>query len=354
MNIRFALRLVIAAALAVAPLRAFAAEDTEKKKEDAPAAEAAADPKSGAPAIKLETEEDRFSYILGAETGMDFKRNRLLIQRESFVAGLDDIAQKKPAAMTDEEIDGVLQKVREKLTAAQAEQSDKSPLAGDDALIKQLSYVLGADTATRLVHQHLEVKNGPFVRAIEDALAGRELAMTRDEMKVVIDAYRQKEMEKMKLAGEKNLADGKMFLAENAKKPGVKSTASGLQYLVVEEGKGESPKATDTVRTHYRGTLIDGTEFDSSYSRNEPTEFPVNGVISGWTEALQLMHVGDKWKLFIPAELAYGERGAGGTIGPNSTLIFDIELLEIKKPKAEEPSDGSISLDAAAGGKKAN
>ena len=124
---------------------------------------------------------------------------------------------------------------------------------------------------------------------------------------------------------------GQEFLKENAKKEGVKTLPDGLQYKVIKEGEGKSPKATDTVSVHYRGTLIDGTEFDSSYKRNEPAEFPVNGVIKGWTEALQLMKEGAKWTLYIPSNLAYGERGfPGSPIGPNATLIFEIELLKVK------------------------
>jgi len=127
----------------------------------------------------------------------------------------------------------------------------------------------------------------------------------------------------------KNLKEGEAFLVENAKKEGVVTLESGLQYQVITPGTGNAPKATDKVTTHYRGTLIDGTEFDSSYKRGQPATFPVKGVIAGWTEALQLMKVGAKWQLFIPANLAYGKRGAGGKIGPNATLIFDIELISI-------------------------
>jgi FKBP-type peptidyl-prolyl cis-trans isomerase FkpA len=126
------------------------------------------------------------------------------------------------------------------------------------------------------------------------------------------------------------LQKGEQFLAENAKKEGVKTTSSGLQYKHVKEGEGKSPKASDTVRVHYRGTTIDGKEFDSSYKRGEPIEFPLNGVIRGWTEGLQLMKEGGKAMLFIPSALAYGERGAGGAIGPNETLIFEVELLKVK------------------------
>lgn len=127
-----------------------------------------------------------------------------------------------------------------------------------------------------------------------------------------------------------NLAKGQAFLKANSTQPGVKTTSSGLQYLVLEEGKGKSPKATDTVLVHYKGNLLDGTEFDSSYKRNEPISFPLNGVIPGWTEGVQLMKEGGKIRLFIPSNLAYGSRGAGGVIPPDSTLIFDIELLKVQ------------------------
>lgn len=126
------------------------------------------------------------------------------------------------------------------------------------------------------------------------------------------------------------LEKGRAFLAENATKPGVKQTSSGLQYIIVQPGEGRSPKATDTVKVNYRGTLIDGTEFDSSYKRNAPIEFPLNGVIPGWTEGLQLLKEGGKIQLFIPSNLAYGPRGAGGIIGPDETLIFEVELLQVR------------------------
>ena len=136
--------------------------------------------------------------------------------------------------------------------------------------------------------------------------------------------------EKNKQLGEKNKKEGEAFLAENKTKEGVKTLQSGLQYKVIKEGTGKTPKADETVVTNYRGTLTDGTEFDSSYKRGQPATFPVKGVIPGWTEALQLMREGSKWELFIPSSLAYGERGAGNTIGPNATLIFEIELISVK------------------------
>ena len=146
-----------------------------------------------------------------------------------------------------------------------------------------------------------------------------------------------------KEAAEKNTTEGEKFLRENKNKPGVKTTASGLQYKALKEGSGAPPKATDTVVVNYRGTLVDGTEFDSSYKRGEPATFPVNRVIKGWTEALQLMKPGSKYQLFIPASLAYGERGAGGDIGPNATLIFEVELMNVKPGESGAASSPSSS-----------
>ncbi|MCJ7833279.1 MAG: FKBP-type peptidyl-prolyl cis-trans isomerase, partial [Deltaproteobacteria bacterium] len=172
-----------------------------------------------------------------------------------------------------------------------------------------------------------------FTKGFKDALSGAKPLLSEEEMRTVMTAFQkeisEKQAEKTKVLGEKNKKEGETFLAENKKKEGVKILTSGLQYKVVKEGTGKKPKATDKVTTHYQGTLIDGTEFDSSYKRGEPAAFPVNGVIPGWTEALQLMKVGSKWQLFVPSKLAYGERGAGPKIGPNAVLIFTVELLSI-------------------------
>jgi len=168
---------------------------------------------------------------------------------------------------------------------------------------------------------------------------GAKPLMTEDEIKTTIQAFGQKLMAKreedQKALGEKNKTASESYMAENAKKEGVKTTASGLQYKVITEGKGAKPKADEVVEVNYKGTLIDGTEFDSSYKRGQPVTFPVNGVIPGWTEALQLMPVGSKYELYIPSDLAYGPGGTGGVIGPNQALVFEVELLDIKKPEAK-------------------
>ena len=195
------------------------------------------------------------------------------------------------------------------------------------------SYSIGYDIGDSFKKQKIEVNIDALVAGLKEALAGKEASLSKEEREKTLQAFQKEMMEKQmaasKEAAAKNLAEGEKFLAENKKKEGVKTTASGLQYKVLKEGSGASPKESDTVTTNYKGTLIDGTEFDSSYKRNEPASFQVNRVIKGWIEGLQLMKPGAKYQFFIPASLGYGERGAGQTIGPNATLIFEVELLSI-------------------------
>ena len=199
---------------------------------------------------------------------------------------------------------------------------------------EKLSYAMGMDLGGQLKAHSVDVDPDLFARGLRDALAGGKTALTDEEAKKVIAALQMtmvaKNVEEMKVAGEKNKSEGEAFLAANRSKEGVVALPSGLQYKVVTAGTGPKPTADQTVVCHYRGTLINGTEFDSSYKRGQPATFPVKGVIKGWTEVLQLMPVGSKWQVFIPSELAYGARGAGADIGPNATLIFEIELVGIK------------------------
>jgi FKBP-type peptidyl-prolyl cis-trans isomerase FklB len=205
---------------------------------------------------------------------------------------------------------------------------------GLETLEQKASYSFGVDFAKRLKQQGIDLDISALNRGIKDQASGSTLAMEAGEMTQVKAEYteqlRAKLVQEQQQLATKNLEAGKQFLAENAKKEGVVTTASGLQYKVISSGDGKMPKAEDTVTTHYRGTLIDGREFDSSYSRGQPASFPVKGVIKGWTEALQLMKVGDKWELYIPSELAYGEAQRSELIQPNSTLVFELELLGIK------------------------
>jgi FKBP-type peptidyl-prolyl cis-trans isomerase len=199
---------------------------------------------------------------------------------------------------------------------------------------QKASYALGVSIARRLQNSGLEVDTAIFLQGMKDALAGGKLLLTDEEAQAAITALQQeasgKQEAKMKIAGEANKKEGEAFLSANKSKEGVVTLPSGLQYKVEKQGAGPKPLPADTVECNYRGTLIDGKEFDSSYKRGQPATFPVGGVIKGWTEVLQLMPVGSKYQVFIPAELAYGPRGAGADIGPNATLIFEIELLSIK------------------------
>lgn len=197
---------------------------------------------------------------------------------------------------------------------------------------QKAAYTIGSNFIQSLKAQGINLDIDSVIQGIQDGSKGQSI-LSEDEMKEALNAFKEKllkEQEKAQQATSgKNKEIGDAFLADNKSKEGVVTLESGLQYKVINKGTGAMPKATDKVTTHYRGTLIDGTEFDSSYSRNEPTTFPVSRVIPGWTEALQLMHVGDKWQLFIPADLAYGSRAVGNIIKPNSTLIFEIELLKV-------------------------
>jgi FKBP-type peptidyl-prolyl cis-trans isomerase len=206
----------------------------------------------------------------------------------------------------------------------------------------KFSYALGMNLGASLHKQSVDVDPNMVAQGLRAALAGGKTLLTQDEAQAALmevqNELRKKQQEKMQVAGEANKKEGEAFLAANKGKEGVVTLPSGLEYKILKEGTGPKPTASDSVVCNYRGTLINGTEFDSSYKRGQPATFPVNGVIKGWTEALQLMPVGSKWQLFVPSSLAYAERGAGGEIGPNATLIFEVELLSIQE-KAKTDQD---------------
>lgn len=220
-----------------------------------------------------------------------------------------------------------------------------TPLFADDALPgpngnfkstkEQTSYALGMDIGMSMKSSDMDLDLEAIVRGMRDVLGDGKPLLSETELRETLVAFQEeiqkKAMQQREALAEKSKKEGAAFLAQNKSKPGVTSLPSGLQYKINRRGSGPIPAATDKVRTHYRGTLIDGTVFDSSYDRGTPAEFAVAGVIRGWTEALQRMPVGSKWTLYVPSQLAYGERGAGGSIGPNATLVFEIELLEIVK-----------------------
>ena len=211
---------------------------------------------------------------------------------------------------------------------------------------EKASYALGLNIGKQLKQNNADIDTDIYMKALKDALSGGKLLMTDEQIRETLTAF-QADLRTRTL--DKNKKDGEAFLAENKKKEGIMTTASGLQYKIETKGTGKIPTTNDTVVCHYRGTLIDGTEFDSSYKRSEPTSFPVTGVIKGWTEALLMMPVGSKWKLFIPSDLAYGERGNRG-IAPNSTLQFDIELVSIKDPAEAGAVSKPIQLQPQAPG----
>jgi FKBP-type peptidyl-prolyl cis-trans isomerase len=215
--------------------------------------------------------------------------------------------------------------------AADEAEQEQAPALNDK---EKLSYSFGFEVGSQFEQMGTDVNLDEFMAGVRDGLQGSDSKVSKEEMnRVRQDYFRQLRDEQKQVqdaAAKENIEKGRAFLEENAKKEGVKVTDSGLQYKVLKESEGPKPKATDRVTVHYKGTLIDGTQFDSSYDRGQPTTFKLDGVIKGWTEGLQLMSVGSKYRFFIPGELAYGERGAGQQIGPYEVLIFDVELLSIE------------------------
>src|SRR5256714_4318887 len=225
------------------------------------------------------------------------------------------------------------------------------PLFGQDKSTQlkdqkdKVSYSIGLQIGFNLSRQKVDVIPDMLAAGIKDAIAGKP-QLNPDQIKEVMTTFEKDMEQKQKEAGDKNKAEDTKFLEENKKKEGVKTTASGLQYKVIKDGNGAQPKKTDTVTVNYRGTLINGTEFDSSYKRGQPATFPVSGVIPGWSEALQLMKVGSKYQLFVPSNLAYGERSVGPDIGANSTLLFEVELLDAKAAPAPAPAGSAAAPKA--------
>jgi FKBP-type peptidyl-prolyl cis-trans isomerase FklB len=229
-------------------------------------------------------------------------------------------------------------------TAAPAQQPAAGGGAKPESLHDRASYIIGLNLGRSLKSQEIPVTPDLIVQGLRDGLGGGPVLLTDEEIQAAMQNFQQemlaKQQEKSKALSAKNQKEGEEFLTKNKARQEVKTTASGLQYEVVKEGTGPTPKPTDQVTVHYKGTLLDGTVFDSSYERNEPATFGVNQVIPGWVEALQLMKTGSKYKIYIPASLAYGETGAGPQIGPNSTLVFEIELLSVGAPQPAQGQPG--------------
>ena len=222
---------------------------------------------------------------------------------------------------------------------APAASAPSSSAVGLTTAKQKASYGIGMELGNNLKQQQVEVDLPALIKGLSDGQTGAKQAISAQELDTAMQEFQKEHVARVKelraTQGEKNKKEGADFLAANKNKEGVKTTPSGLQYKVIKSGAGVTPTASDTVTAHYKGTLLDGSVFDSSYDRNEPITIPANAVIKGWTEALTMMKVGDKWQLFIPAELAYGEKGAGGAIGPNAVLQFDVELLDVKKGQGD-------------------
>lgn len=214
----------------------------------------------------------------------------------------------------------------------------------------KISYAIGMNVGSSLHQQSIQVDPKILAQGLSDALAGNKMLLTDQQAKAVLTQLKQQvqtaQMQKMQALAVTNKQEGEAFLTSNKTKEGVVTLPSGLEYKILQPGTGPKPTANDIVVCNYRGTLLNGTEFDSSYKRGQPVTIPVGRVIKGWTEALQLMPVGAKWQLYVPADLAYGERGAGGDIGPNATLIFDVELLSIKSPEPAPAASPATSPGA--------
>jgi FKBP-type peptidyl-prolyl cis-trans isomerase FklB len=303
--------------------------------------------------VQVKDAADRSSYSLGHQIGGDLERQATEIDADFLLRGLGDALSGTAPSIPPEEIQAILVGLKRKIETTQREQmqrmAEKHRVEGEEFLAAnvenqdpdredeepKLSYSIGYQVGGDFKRQGLEIDPELVVKGVLDAQAGSEPLMTSGEMRETLTELKQQataaaEQQREEQA-RKNLADGESFLAENAEQKGVRTLPSGLQYQVLSEGEGSPPAATDTVTVQYRGTLIDGREFDSSYARGEPATFPLDRVIPGWTEGLQLMRPGAKYRLFVPSQLAYGERGAPPKIGPNTTLVFEVELLSVQR-----------------------
>lgn len=279
--------------------------------------------------VEFKTDMDKISYIIGYQIAQDFKSNNFTsIEVDRLTKAIDDVLGGKESAIPESDMQAEMQKF---VGVLRAQQEGKTSEEKVD--YKKVSYIIGFQIGTDFKNNKIEGLSTKLLgRAVSDVMGGKEPAIPAAEMDPIMEVFsndlREKQMAEMEKQKAENTVEASVFLAENAAKSGIVTLADSLQYEILTTGSGPKPKAEDTVKVHYKGTFLDGSEFDSSYKRNEPAEFPVQGVIMGWQEALQLMPVGSKWKVFIPPALAYGEMGRPG-IPPNKLLVFEMELLEI-------------------------
>lgn len=278
------------------------------------------------------TREGKFSYALGMNLGQGLHKQSVPTDPSILQLGLRDAISGGKTRLTQDEARAAIMEVQNDISTRHLE---KLPQAEE-----KFSYALGMTLGENLRKQSVPVDPSILQRGLQDALVGGKTLLAEDEAKAAIMAVqtdlRQKQQVKMQQTGASNKQEGEAFLEANKGKNGVVTLPSGLQYKILQQGTGPKPTVTDSVVCNYRGTFINGTEFDSSYKRGQPVTVPVKGVIKGWTEALQLMPVGSKWQLFIPSDLAYGDRGAGAVIGPGATLILEVELMSLQDKSREK------------------
>jgi len=303
--------------------------------------------KQGTPPPALTTNKQKTSYAIGVKTAENLGKIGIVGTGQLVAQGFKDVLSGGKLLMPPQEIQATLQAYRTQQSKGHIDFTDTTSVKPADSssplktLGDHLSYLSGMSLARNIQMSQIDVDADSLAQGITDKFGGKKLMMADAEITTVMDALnadmRKKQelamaqqMKEMKAVGDKNEKAGAAFLAKNKKAPGVKTLADGLQYKILKAGTGKKPKSSDRVVCNYRGTLLDGTEFDSSAKHGGPATFAVNGVIKGWTEALQMMAVGSKWRLFVPSDLAYGPQGMGNAIGPKATLIFDVELVKIQ------------------------
>ena len=280
----------------------------------------------------LKSEQDKISYSLGAQFGNSLKQQKITLDTTKFSKGLNDAFDDKTPEFKEVEIAQIINDFQNEMRERMSAGGEPGEFKVD---MNKVSYIIGSQYGQNFKLNEIDINTDIFVRGLDDITNDRTPALTDAETGEVMQKFEEDMRAKQEAAHNealtRNKAEASAFLEENAKKSGITTLPDSLQYEIITEGSGPKPKAENTVKVHYKGTLIDGTEFDSSYRSKQPAEFPLTGVIKGWTEVLQLMKTGAKWKVFIPPELGYGANGSPPIIGPNSLLIFEIELLEIVK-----------------------
>jgi FKBP-type peptidyl-prolyl cis-trans isomerase len=276
-------------------------------------------------ASALKTDTEKLSYTLGATVGKQLAQEQFSINGTTLIQGLDDALTGKKPQLTQEQMKLALGELQKNPPKTKSSTKDLKSTQN------RASYTIGSIIAGQLKAGRLPLDNKILYSAITDMLNGKKAQLTDQEMTTIMTGLQEKQIKERQMSADVNLKEGQLFLKENAKKKGIKTLANGVQYKVVKKGDGKThPTKASTVEVHYEGKLINGSIFDSSYQRGQTISFPLTGVIKGWTETIPLMTKGATWIIYIPSDLAYGARGAGANIGPNSTLIFKVELINIK------------------------